>query len=199
MIIIPTKKKKDDQISQTSPKKIIMNAKKSIQTQQTIITPSHVTTTTTTTTPLFSRNNQIENGNKTTNAKENKNEEEQQIEQQQQIESQVKRKPRFDSEQDLLEALQKVDKKKITSIFSSVEVSKHNKPEDLWIIVKGKVYDISPYFYFHPGGQRALLKFAGKDATENVQFHSWRMMWLLDNYFFIGKLEGYSDESCTFM
>ncbi|GAA5948097.1 hypothetical protein JCM3765_007108 [Sporobolomyces pararoseus] len=44
------------------------------------------------------------------------------------------------------------------------EVAKHNSAEDLWLIVNGQVYDLTGFS--HPGGQRILLRYAGKDATE---------------------------------
>lgn len=49
------------------------------------------------------------------------------------------------------------------------------------------------------GGHRALLKFAGKDGTENVQFHSSKMMKLLNNYFYIGKLYQENNNKCSIM
>jgi cytochrome b involved in lipid metabolism len=84
---------------------------------------------------------------------------------------------------------QKVDKRKIKAVFTAEDVAKHNTEDDCWMIIKGHVYDISAYFPYHPGGKRALLKFAGRDGTENVEFHSSRMMYLLDNYFYIGRLD----------
>lgn len=66
------------------------------------------------------------------------------------------------------------------------------------MIIKGNVYDITTYVRSHPGGERALLKFGGKDGTENVQFHSSKMLEILNNSYFIGKL--YREESpnrCT--
>jgi cytochrome b involved in lipid metabolism len=92
----------------------------------------------------------------------------------------------------------KIEKKKITAVFTEEEIAKHCTKDDCWMIIKGGVYDITPYFSVHPGGQRALLKFAGKDGTENVQYHSSQMMYLLDNYFYVGKLAGYQESSsCT--
>lgn len=45
-------------------------------------------------------------------------------------------------------------------------VSKHNKRDDLWIVLNGKVYDLTDFLPNHPGGQKVLLKFAGKDASK---------------------------------
>ncbi|GAA5893659.1 FMN-dependent alpha-hydroxy acid dehydrogenase [Sporobolomyces salmoneus] len=49
-------------------------------------------------------------------------------------------------------------------MMNGAEVAKHNTAEDLWMIVNGQVYDLTGFP--HPGGQRILLKYAGKDATE---------------------------------
>jgi cytochrome b involved in lipid metabolism len=64
------------------------------------------------------------------------------------------------------------------------------------MIINGGVYDVTKYIDYHPGGHNAILKFAGKDGSENVQFHSEKMMRILDTYFYIGKLEGYKNAGC---
>jgi flavocytochrome c len=46
------------------------------------------------------------------------------------------------------------------------EVAKHNKKEDLWVVVKGVVMDLTNWQDEHPGGPQALLNFAGRDASE---------------------------------
>ncbi|KAI1311609.1 hypothetical protein EDD11_003349 [Mortierella claussenii] len=55
--------------------------------------------------------------------------------------------------------------KKLPSI-SAAEVAKHNKPDDCWVIVNGQVLDVTKFLPDHPGGKKAILIFAGRDATE---------------------------------
>ncbi|KAF8943396.1 hypothetical protein BGZ47_005470 [Haplosporangium gracile] len=54
---------------------------------------------------------------------------------------------------------------KLRSI-SAAEVAKHNTPEDCWVIVNGQVLDVTTFLPDHPGGKKAILLFAGRDATE---------------------------------
>ncbi|KAI4387535.1 hypothetical protein MLD38_005361 [Melastoma candidum] len=57
----------------------------------------------------------------------------------------------------------------ITKLFSAVEVAQHNTREDCWIVVDGKVYDVSSYLDEHPGGDDVILETTGKDATEGFE------------------------------
>ena len=50
--------------------------------------------------------------------------------------------------------------------FSEAEVAEHTANDDCWVIIRGKVYDLSPWLASHPGGPAILLKHAGSDATE---------------------------------
>ncbi|CCC06920.1 hypothetical protein SMACR_00944 [Sordaria macrospora] len=50
--------------------------------------------------------------------------------------------------------------------LTGVEVAKHNTKDDCWVIVHGKAYDITEFLPEHPGGMKIILKYAGKDATE---------------------------------
>jgi cytochrome b involved in lipid metabolism len=42
----------------------------------------------------------------------------------------------------------------------------HNKRDDAWAAFNGKVYNITPYLAFHPGGEKELMRVAGRDGTK---------------------------------
>ncbi|SMR64521.1 unnamed protein product [Zymoseptoria tritici ST99CH_3D1] len=46
------------------------------------------------------------------------------------------------------------------------EVSKHSTAEDCWVVVNGKVYDLTTFAPEHPGGAHVITKWAGKDGSE---------------------------------
>lgn len=45
------------------------------------------------------------------------------------------------------------------------EVSQHNKKDDRWLVVEGKVYNVTNWMYKHPGGRTILGHYAGQDAS----------------------------------
>ncbi|GMF98199.1 unnamed protein product [[Candida] boidinii] len=51
-------------------------------------------------------------------------------------------------------------------LISPEELSKHNKVEDCWIAIDGKVYDVTSFLETHPGGVARIIKYAGTDATK---------------------------------
>ncbi|ODV63359.1 Irc21p [Ascoidea rubescens DSM 1968] len=57
---------------------------------------------------------------------------------------------------------------------TKLELKKHNKEEDCWICIHNKVYNITSYLKYHPGGVDYLMKCAGKDGTLLFnKYHSW--------------------------
>ncbi|KAG6861683.1 hypothetical protein C0995_013252 [Termitomyces sp. Mi166 len=50
--------------------------------------------------------------------------------------------------------------------YSVEEVAKHNKKDDVWVIIDGQVLDVTKFLPDHPGGEKAILLYAGRDATE---------------------------------
>lgn len=54
-----------------------------------------------------------------------------------------------------------------TSIaLSASEIGKHNSASDCWFIISGKVYDVTSYLPYHPGGAGAITTYCGADATD---------------------------------
>merc|ERR1719188_914405 len=45
------------------------------------------------------------------------------------------------------------------------EVAKHTSKTDCWVVLGDKVLDVTSFLSQHPGGELAILTFAGKDAT----------------------------------
>ncbi|XP_025124738.2 cytochrome b5 type B [Bubalus bubalis] len=49
------------------------------------------------------------------------------------------------------------------------EVAKRNSPKDIWLVIHGRVYDVSRFLDEHPGGEEVLMEQAGGDATESFE------------------------------
>ncbi len=76
-------------------------------------------------------------------------------------------------------------------VISLDEVNKHNSEEDCWIVIHGKVYDITTFLDEHPGGSDVVLNASGKDATSEYDDvgHSNTANKMMKEYF-IGEYEG---------
>eukprot|EP00747_Dinoflagellata_sp_TGD_P170632 gnl/TRDRNA2_/TRDRNA2_202685_c0_seq1.p1 gnl/TRDRNA2_/TRDRNA2_202685_c0~~gnl/TRDRNA2_/TRDRNA2_202685_c0_seq1.p1 ORF type:complete len:345 (+),score=112.05 gnl/TRDRNA2_/TRDRNA2_202685_c0_seq1:59-1093(+) len=55
--------------------------------------------------------------------------------------------------------------KKTVSYYTPEEVAEHNSEKSLWLIMNRKVYDVTKFHKYHPGGKDVILNFGGKDAT----------------------------------
>jgi cytochrome b involved in lipid metabolism len=68
------------------------------------------------------------------------------------------------------EKKQRIEIKKIEqetpkkSSFSMSDVAKHNSENDCWIVIDGKVYDVTSYIESHPGG-KVMANFCGQDGS----------------------------------
>ncbi|KAF3431606.1 hypothetical protein FNV43_RR26337 [Rhamnella rubrinervis] len=79
---------------------------------------------------------------------------------------------------------------KLTKLFTMQEASQHNTKDDCWVVIDGKVYDMTSYLDEHPGGDDVVIAATGKDATEEFEDagHSRSARELMEN-FCIGELE----------
>lgn len=74
--------------------------------------------------------------------------------------------------------------------FSREEVAKHNKEDNLWLIIDAKVYDVTEFVDAHPGGLHVLRQVAGQDCTQD--FYNLHRQEVLSKYadLLIGNIRG---------
>mmetsp|Transcript_13814 Transcript_13814/g.55541 ORF Transcript_13814/g.55541 Transcript_13814/m.55541 type:complete len:143 (-) Transcript_13814:5750-6178(-) len=53
--------------------------------------------------------------------------------------------------------------------YSLLEVARHNKRKDCWMVIHGKVYDVTSFLLDHPGGEDILVETSGRDATREFE------------------------------
>ena len=76
------------------------------------------------------------------------------------------------------------------TVYTMEEVEKHTEAKDCWFVVRGKVYNGTPFMADHPGGGASILITGGTDCTEEFEaVHSPKAWKLLDEYE-IGILAG---------
>ena len=58
--------------------------------------------------------------------------------------------------------------------YTRAEVRQHRTVDDCWLVYRGRIYNVTPYLKFHPGGVKEVMKGAGKDATKLIdKIHAW--------------------------
>ncbi|CAN0192901.1 unnamed protein product, partial [Discosporangium mesarthrocarpum] len=58
--------------------------------------------------------------------------------------------------------------------ITKAEVKKHSSEHDCWTIFRGKVYNITPFLHYHPGGMETIMRGGGKDCTALFEkYHRW--------------------------
>ncbi|RVD86163.1 uncharacterized protein DFL_004453 [Arthrobotrys flagrans] len=64
--------------------------------------------------------------------------------------------------------------RRITPSELSTHGARKNETKTYWTVLEGRVYDMTPYLPYHPGGEKELLRVAGKDGTKLFNLtHSW--------------------------
>ncbi|GMH02503.1 hypothetical protein Nepgr_004342 [Nepenthes gracilis] len=56
-----------------------------------------------------------------------------------------------------------------SKVYTLAEVAEHNTSKDCWLVIGGKVYDVTKFLEDHPGGDEVLLSATGKDATDDFE------------------------------
>lgn len=74
---------------------------------------------------------------------------------------------------------------------SPEELAEHNKEDDCWMCLKGKVYNVTPYMLYHPGGPEELMQAAGKDGSYLFnEVHRWVNIESMLGKCLVGKMVG---------
>ncbi|TKY66111.1 Cytochrome b5 [Spatholobus suberectus] len=75
-------------------------------------------------------------------------------------------------------------------VYTLAEVSEHNNSKDCWLIIDGKVYNVTKFLDDHPGGDDVLLSSTAKDATDDFEDvgHSNNARAMLDD-FYVGDID----------
>lgn len=86
---------------------------------------------------------------------------------------------------------QRGEKKKLER-YTMAEVAKRNTREELWVIVDGRVYDLTKYIDKHPGGILPIQDMAGKDCTDVfANYHAARIYKSMLPAFLVGEVSDY--------
>ncbi|CAM8911301.1 unnamed protein product [Rhodiola kirilowii] len=76
-------------------------------------------------------------------------------------------------------------------VYTISQIAQHKSKQDCWLVVNGRVLNVTKFLEAHPGGDDVLLEVAGKDATKEFKDvgHTEAAQLLLAKYQ-IGSLQG---------
>lgn len=74
-----------------------------------------------------------------------------------------------------------------TVSYTAADVAQHNSETSCWLILSGKVYDVTKFIPSHPGGEK-ILRWCGVDATQMFARHP-ESAKALKEQFYIGDLK----------
>ena len=83
------------------------------------------------------------------------------------------------------------------SSFTAAQVAAHSSADSCWLVIRGRVYDVTDYIEVHPAEPKTILDHCGQDGTtafdtkdrKRSQRHSKAAERMLEDYF-IGTLTG---------
>ncbi len=50
--------------------------------------------------------------------------------------------------------------------FTAAEIAEHSTSDSCWLLISGRVYDVTSYLRDHPGGARTITPWCGKESSE---------------------------------
>jgi cytochrome b involved in lipid metabolism len=68
------------------------------------------------------------------------------------------------------------------------ETAKHNRGNDCYIIVNDKIYNITTYFGKHPGGNKIMFAYCGKETSQAFAAVHSNFAWDLLEDYYIGDI-----------
>ncbi|KAF9031839.1 cytochrome b5 [Hymenopellis radicata] len=57
----------------------------------------------------------------------------------------------------------------MSKIVTFEQLKSHSTKDDIWLLINGKVYDVTKFLDEHPGGDEVILAEASQDATEGFE------------------------------
>eukprot|EP01104_Vermistella_antarctica_P004131 TRINITY_DN14641_c0_g1_i1.p1 TRINITY_DN14641_c0_g1~~TRINITY_DN14641_c0_g1_i1.p1 ORF type:complete len:518 (-),score=96.12 TRINITY_DN14641_c0_g1_i1:3-1424(-) len=76
------------------------------------------------------------------------------------------------------------------ALINFAEVQQHNTRDDCWVVIHGKVFDITSFLPHHPGGAAIILRYGGKDATPGFEMiHPEDMLQQLPPDLYLGDVD----------
>ncbi|CAK9101033.1 Fumarate reductase (FRDS) (FAD-dependent oxidoreductase) (NADH-dependent fumarate reductase) [Durusdinium trenchii] len=70
--------------------------------------------------------------------------------------------------------------KDTASAYTMDQVAEHKTADDCWVVLHGKVYNVTTFLDDHPGGKKAIMLYAGKDAS--AEFDMLHKPEIIDKY-----------------
>eukprot|EP01111_Echinosteliopsis_oligospora_P003187 TRINITY_DN15119_c0_g1_i1.p1 TRINITY_DN15119_c0_g1~~TRINITY_DN15119_c0_g1_i1.p1 ORF type:complete len:201 (-),score=53.28 TRINITY_DN15119_c0_g1_i1:5-607(-) len=88
----------------------------------------------------------------------------------------------------LAEFCDESDDNTTSQIISWDDVCRHNQRDDCWIVIDGKVYDVSQYIPHHPGGDRILFGISADSTCFFELYHKSQRAFQMLKKFHVGNL-----------
>ncbi|KAG6520049.1 cytochrome b5-like [Zingiber officinale] len=78
-------------------------------------------------------------------------------------------------------------------VYTLADVAAHSSRNDCWLVIGGKVYDVTKFLEDHPGGEEVLLASVGKDSTNDFEDigHTKNARAIMAQYF-VGEIDAAS-------